>query len=141
MLKVPTEFPMPGSEALYRAPFHGDEVKVRIVSIDGSGRPLILGKGVNCRVEMHRLRAYAEPRAAIDLWADKRVASVLYPASTRAADAWADFKRWYQSIYQAPVPIDHSRFKRGLQDRGFVIQRGKVGLSWAFALAPERAAA
>ena len=141
MLKIPTEFPNPGSEAMYRPAGRTEKVKVRIVSYDDAGRPLVLGRNVSCRVDMAELTPYAEPRAAIDLWADKRVASVLHPARTSAGDAWADFKAWYDRVFQATAPMDFALFKDQLKARGFVLFRSR-GLFFAFTLAPaDRAAA
>lgn len=143
MLKVPTEFPHAGSEALYRPLYRADTHTVRIVSVT-DGMAFITGKGVSCTVPLDHLKPAHAPRAPVDLWANLRVASVAHPSWTRAADAWADFTRWYMRVYQADPGINAATFKTLLKARGFVCCRATGGrdLGWAFALVEgERAAA
>lgn len=145
MLKVPAEFPQAGSEALYKPPHVPEEVRVRIVTLLEGHRALIAGKcrwgGINCIVLVSQLRPYIEPRAAIELWADRRIASVLPSTFTSAADAFTDFKRWHFQLYAKDTLLGFQPFKRDLTAMGYAKDNRGNRLGWTFALSAERLAA
>ncbi|CAN5339069.1 hypothetical protein BH10PSE12_BH10PSE12_03060 [soil metagenome] len=129
MLKTPSEFPYPGSEALFAG------TRVRIISHADGGLAFVSGKDrqatIARTVRIDQLLPVAAPRDAIEIWADKRIATVGRNACTLAKVAWIDFRNWYRDVYQAEPPIGDQAFKRALLERGF--SRQSQG-SWAFAL-------
>ena len=145
MLRTPAEFPYPGSEAAFRAAHHAEPTRVRIVEHRDGDRAFVTGKGrfgaINMTVALDQLQPWVEPKAAIDLWADTRIASVRHPSFTRGGDVWADFKAWHERFYQSPTAMDFQNFKRTLGDRGYVARREGREFGFAFALHPVQAAA
>lgn len=118
MLQVPTEFPHVGSYAVFRG------TKVRIQGIHPNGTRLVMGRTdrnrqVTATVALAQLAPWSEPEDALELWAERRIASVNPPSFTPTAEAFVDYTAWHRQTYQRDPAMTAKAFVRAMEAKGF----------------------